>query len=405
VVGVGDAENDHAFLALCECAVAVANALPAVADRADLVTRGRDGAGVAELIDRLIADDLADVKALQRHDLVLGHDGSGGAVRIPASRLNLLIAGPSGSGKSTAATSFLERLSLRRYRYCIIDPEGDYSELEAAAVLGNTQHGLGAEEVVRLVSTAEANTVVNLVGTPLKDRPAFFLSLLPRLMELRARTGRPHWLIVDEAHHLLPSGGEPGAVVLPQALKRTVFITVHPAQVARSVLETVDTVVAVGLNPGETIGGFCTAVGDPRPQIDQADLEVGEVLLWSRNNPTRPIRVKIIPSRSERRRHVRKYAEGELPPERSFYFRGPAGKLNLRAQNLILFLQLADGLDDDTWLHHLRRGDYSRWFRDGIKDSELADEAAGVEQDRTLSARESRQRLREAIEKRYTLPA
>ena len=27
-VGVGDAENDHAFLALCECAVAVANALP-----------------------------------------------------------------------------------------------------------------------------------------------------------------------------------------------------------------------------------------------------------------------------------------------------------------------------------------------------------------------------------------
>src|SRR5205085_2848559 len=27
VVGVGDAENDHAFLALCECAVAVANAL------------------------------------------------------------------------------------------------------------------------------------------------------------------------------------------------------------------------------------------------------------------------------------------------------------------------------------------------------------------------------------------
>ena len=37
-VGVGDAENDHAFLALCECAVAVANALPAVKERADFVT-------------------------------------------------------------------------------------------------------------------------------------------------------------------------------------------------------------------------------------------------------------------------------------------------------------------------------------------------------------------------------
>ncbi|MDB5312401.1 MAG: yidA [Gemmataceae bacterium] len=59
VVGVGDAENDHAFLTYCGCAVAVANALPAVKDRADLVTVGARGAGVIELIDRLLADDLA----------------------------------------------------------------------------------------------------------------------------------------------------------------------------------------------------------------------------------------------------------------------------------------------------------------------------------------------------------
>ena len=50
-VGVGDAENDHAFLARCECAVAVANALAALKERADLVTAGEHGAGVAELID------------------------------------------------------------------------------------------------------------------------------------------------------------------------------------------------------------------------------------------------------------------------------------------------------------------------------------------------------------------
>ena len=30
VVGVGDAENDHAFLSVCECSIAVANALPVV---------------------------------------------------------------------------------------------------------------------------------------------------------------------------------------------------------------------------------------------------------------------------------------------------------------------------------------------------------------------------------------
>jgi HAD superfamily hydrolase (TIGR01484 family) len=60
-VGVGDAENDHVFLSLCGCAVAVANALQSVKDDADIVTDGARGAGVIELIDRLIASDLRDL--------------------------------------------------------------------------------------------------------------------------------------------------------------------------------------------------------------------------------------------------------------------------------------------------------------------------------------------------------
>lgn len=51
VVGVGDAENDHAFLRMCGLSAAVANALPAVKAAADLVTDGARGAGVTELID------------------------------------------------------------------------------------------------------------------------------------------------------------------------------------------------------------------------------------------------------------------------------------------------------------------------------------------------------------------
>src|SRR5581483_8672300 len=46
-VGIGDAENDHALLNLCEFGAAVANALPTLKERADLVTRGARGAGVA----------------------------------------------------------------------------------------------------------------------------------------------------------------------------------------------------------------------------------------------------------------------------------------------------------------------------------------------------------------------
>jgi hydroxymethylpyrimidine pyrophosphatase-like HAD family hydrolase len=54
-VGIGDAENDHAMLESCGLAVAVSNALPALKERADHVTRADHGAGVAELIDALLA--------------------------------------------------------------------------------------------------------------------------------------------------------------------------------------------------------------------------------------------------------------------------------------------------------------------------------------------------------------
>lgn len=58
VIGVGDAENDHAFLECCALGVAVANALPMLKERADFVTKGARGDGVAELIDMILADDV-----------------------------------------------------------------------------------------------------------------------------------------------------------------------------------------------------------------------------------------------------------------------------------------------------------------------------------------------------------
>jgi hypothetical protein len=133
-------------------------------------------------------------------------------------------------------------------------------------------------------------------------------------------------------------------------------------------------------------------------------LAIGEAIVWSLDSDEGPIWIRSLSSKGERRRHHRKYAAGELAPEGSFYFRGPEGKLNLRAQNLMVFLQMADGVDDDTWLHHLRRGEYSDWFRRVIKDEDLADDAARVENDSGLTAKESRARIRDMIERRYTAP-
>jgi hydroxymethylpyrimidine pyrophosphatase-like HAD family hydrolase len=51
VVGVGDAENDHAFLQACGLSVAVANALDSIKTDADIVTTLPAGEGVIELIN------------------------------------------------------------------------------------------------------------------------------------------------------------------------------------------------------------------------------------------------------------------------------------------------------------------------------------------------------------------
>jgi hydroxymethylpyrimidine pyrophosphatase-like HAD family hydrolase len=58
VVGIGDAENDCEFLNVCGCAVAVANALQSVKSSVHVVTAGAHGAGLTEIIDRMLADDL-----------------------------------------------------------------------------------------------------------------------------------------------------------------------------------------------------------------------------------------------------------------------------------------------------------------------------------------------------------
>jgi hydroxymethylpyrimidine pyrophosphatase-like HAD family hydrolase len=69
VVGVGDAENDLSFLSLCECSVAVANALLSLKEQADYTTKADNGDGVTELIEQLLADDLKilDQRVGRRH--------------------------------------------------------------------------------------------------------------------------------------------------------------------------------------------------------------------------------------------------------------------------------------------------------------------------------------------------
>lgn len=406
VVAIGDGENDHALLNQCEYAVAVANAVPMLKEIADWVTTGAEGRGVSEIISELVEHDLGAPPFNTSHrNILIGTREDGAEVAIPSTGLNLLLAGSSGSGKSTLATGILERVIGQGYQCCIIDPEGDYEGFAGAVMFGTAQRGPGVTEIMTALEGPDTNVMVNLVGLPLRDRPAFFLALLPALQERRAKFGRPHWILVDETHHLLPREWQPVQAVLAQELTGMVYVTVHPDQVAKTVLQTVDVVIALGDDPAGTITRFCEALGVPVPHIEMTALAHGEAVFWDRRSNEPPYRLRIAPCESDRRRHRRKYAEGELPTDRSFFFRGPNNVLNLRAQNLISFLQLADGVDEETWLHHLHEGDYSKWMSEGIKDAHLAEAVRQVEQQSSMTAERSRQMVRSAIEERYTVPA
>ena len=404
-VAVGDAENDHVFLSEAELGVAVANALPTLRERADLVLRGAAHRGVEELIEQVLADDLRATAARStRRDLPLGEDERGAAVTVKPASGPLLFAGTSRSGKSTAAKGFVERLIDAGYQCCVLDPEGDWMEFERTVLIGEARRAPTVHEVVHALSLPGEQVVVNLVAVRHDDRPRYFAALLPRIQELRASAGRPHWLVVDEAHHFLPTLAQPALEALPADLAGVAAITVSPRDLARPFLERLDTVLAVGPHAEETLADFCAARGLLRPPQVRRRMEKGEAFLW-REGQDGLLWVRLARTRAPHQRHLRKYAEGELPPDRSFFFRGPEKKLNLRAQNLKVFEQLAEGIDDATWLHHLRRGDYSRWFREGIKDEELAREVERIEGDESLSPQESRERIHDAMDKRYTLPA
>ena len=302
-----------------------------------------------------------------------------------------------------------EQLLEQGYLLCIIDPEGDYVSLgqrPRVVLLGGDLRLPEAAAVPRILRDEPVSIVLSLAGMSNAAQVKYVDTLLPELQACAAVTGMPHWILVDEAHHLLPRDWEPAPQVMTSAVNSMIFVTVHPESLARAVLERLDVIAVMGEEPQLRIAQAASRLGTTPESRDAVQLDTGEALVWLRGSNEGPFKVRANPSTGERRRHLRKYAEGQLGEDRSFYFRGPEGRLNLRAQNLMLFMQLADGVDDSTWHYHLTRGDFSRWMRHSIKDTDLADDVESVEQGAAhLAPGESRDEVRKAIESRYTLAA
>jgi len=402
VVGIGDAENDHAFMRACGLSVAVANALPAVKDTADLVTKGARGAGVKELVRNLLKHD-HDLGISRRDGIRISDEDDDDVVEIWPTD-TLLIAGSSGVGKSTLATALSERFIDAGYQFAVVDPEGDYDGLKGAVMIGDAKTGPTPAQALTLLGAIDTNIILNMLAVKVEERPDFAADILPEIAKFRMKTARPHWLIVDEAHHLLPKNHEGVGRVASGTQPGAVFITVHPDMMSSEALKLVTAVIAIGPKADEVIKALCKGAGIEPPARMSAPKDK-RVLFWRPGDDKKPRLIKAIQPKQSLKRHSRKYAEGTLDKKGSFYFRGPGNKMKLRAQNLMIFQQIAEGIDDKTWEHHLRKGDYSDWFRNQIRDKKLAAETKEAEKDEGLSPKESRKVVLDAVRKRYTAPA
>jgi HAD superfamily hydrolase (TIGR01484 family) len=293
IVGIGDAENDHAFLGSCEVGVAVDNALALLKRAADFVTTKARGAGVVELIEELLTDDLrARESQLTRRRFILGLDDSGGEILLRVPDFNSLLVGDPGSGKSALTSSLLEHMAAQGYNFCVIDPGGQYETLEGILTVGSSEQVPTLEQVQRLLNSYNTNVVVNLAGMPRSEQANFFPTLLNQILEARWRTGRPHWVVIDNIQDLLPADS---ACAMPKTLPGILRIGTHPKLIAASALKGSTSVLAVGKAHQSLLDEFGLVTGLAAPQPTAFQLTENDALYWS-VSPVQPPQKITLPS-------------------------------------------------------------------------------------------------------------
>ncbi|NUT68933.1 HAD-IIB family hydrolase [Pseudomonas sp. ICMP22404] len=395
VVGVGDAENDHAFLAICGCAAAVNNAIESIKAQADICLRNDHGQGVCELIDMLLEKDAALVP-VERIGMELGQTADARKVWLAPESVMLVI-GNSGSGKSSYVTWLTERMVEARQGFCIIDPEGDYLSLDGAVTVGGLTVPPTTEESLHHLLLARLNVVVSTLALDPPARVQLFGELLPFIQQLRSTSGRPYWLVVDEAHYMLPHCAAWPAGFL--ANMGAVIVALDFEQVCPSVLEVVDVLVTLGSTARELVQRFAQHTQRSSPDFAPRTSAPEYCCLWELRKGNEVVQMTPQQPQQKHHRHSGKYAAGDVGDWHAFYF----PSLDQRASNLAEFLSSLARLDDGAFCQHRQAGDFSNWFREVIRDDVLANETHLLETDASVASQDALARIARLVQARYHL--
>jgi hypothetical protein len=411
-LAVGDGENDLSMLQSCEIGAAVANAVPAVRNAADLVTNAADGAGVEELLDGPLLRGHAAVVS-PRWTVQLGHDPQGSVVSIPASQIDVLVCGKSGGGKSYIAGLIAEQLIELDYSLFIVDPEGDHNaltRLPGVVAVGTAEGIPSVDHLVALLRQHLGTVSVDLSLQPDRVREDFYRRVPPAIEQLHRSRGVPHWIMLDEAH--TPLRSERGMKALFETERKGhLLVTFDPALLPETLIDRIDVAVIIPHTPDIAPVLRSFRCSQERFDVLAEGARSGDAVVLRRAAPdcaAEVVRVRIAARQTDHVRHLHKYTAGQLPESRRFYFRNALDQTVGRpAANLAEFHTQLAHCDPDVIDHHARRQDFSRWIATTLGDQETASIVEAIERHlaRSDSAspdpNQARTQILAAIERRY----
>jgi hydroxymethylpyrimidine pyrophosphatase-like HAD family hydrolase len=410
VLALGDAENDHELFDVCGFAGCPGDAVPTLQERADWVFPGKNGRAIAAAIAGPILGGGLRVDRLPRHRVELGWaPGTAARVTIPTRGINLLVHGDTGSGKSWLAGAVVERLHHERHAVCVVDPEGDYQ------ILGRMP-GISWEEVRNRASVEQALArfeqdpgacvILDLSALTHPKKVRLIETTLDLARGLRQRLGRPHWIVLDEAHYSLhPTGVRETAIGLEH--RGFCLVTYKSSWLRPSVLKAIDTFVLARTTAPEELSFLQEVLAGAGEAGQRAvevlpDLPSGEFVLLQLNSESGALTFTLSPRQTPHVRHLRKYADSQVPPDQRFLFRGPDGHIVATADTLNAFRDAVAAAPEGVLAHHAGRGDFSRWVVDLFGDRTLGQQIRKLEARWTRGEiRNLRPRLRELVALRY----
>ncbi len=407
LIAFGDAENDCSLLQAAEVGVAARGALPALALAADDQLTQSGGVGVARYVERMLARD-GFVPTPPRRHVVIGRDTVGAPATLPAAGVNLMVSGDPRSGKSWLAGLVIERLLECEYRLCIIDPEGDYLALgprPRILVLGHDVPLPDAGAVPRILRDESMSLVLNLAGLTVPSKAAYVDALLCGLDAVRARSGMPHWTVIDEAHYFFHARS-PCTSRLESRTGSFVFVTYRPGLVADVVHASVgahlvtrteveeERYFVTSLLQSRGPAGLVAADALAEVQMPRAGLLV--------EGPAGPRWQVFTPGErvTAQAHHGRKYADARLAESKAFRFLFTNGDATV-AHNVSEFCAAVRTVPVSSLRLHLLAGDFSRWASGVLGDPELAGGLGKLENTTRAGAPPSRDEILEHLRDRY----